>query len=1363
MSKDFNTIASCFCCTPVNPTLQLQYQENVLLRSISVTERPYASGYSGAGGERAGMVCVESTHQLKPRISQEVLQEEMELTSGSSCNEMNENDSSGQDSNGNDSHGSESLETSNGSLYDNRKDAAILMESSNSLKSCRSESQSIHGSSNAFRLMMADTEHNPSTSGCSSEQPAKVKHEKELMKTLQELKMHLPPEKRTKGKSGMLATLKYAIRCIKQVRANEDYYQLLMLNESHPSCMDVSSYTLDEIDNLTAEYTIKNADMLAMAISLITGKVVYISNQAASVLHCKRPIFQNAKFVEFLAPQDVGVFYSSTTPYKLPSWSMCNGVDVSTQTYLEEKSFFCRISSSKNHESGVHYHPFRMTPYRLKVQEAKGSEHQLCCMLFAERVHSGYEAPRIPPDKRIFTTTHSPNCLFQDIDERAVPLLGYLPQDLIGTPVLLYIHPDDRHLLIAIHKKILQFGGQPFEHSPIRFCIQNGEYITVDTSWSCFINPWSRKVSLIMGRHKVRMGPLNEDVFTAVDSMENKVINTDIQEITEQIYRTLLQPVHNGGSSGYGSLGSNGSLDHLVSAAPSSSGSNGVLIEEDEKETKSTFQEICKDVHLVKNQGQTVFIESRAKLQLKRKKHSAEKQSSPEDQAKDFTSPSGNDAVCESVQTRIDVTRKQSSYSYQQINCLDSVIRYLEGCSMPVKRKCELMSNTSPHLVDFKKQSRSDVTTKGCQDGPELLLPRVDSAMLKTSGKSSATPVVGASPAAVSLPGKAGSVASFTSQCSYRSTIVHVGDKKLQNELEIIDDGSIVEKRVDNRSPLPPPSSTSANLEKDVFKKMGLTKEVLAEHTQKEEHSFLSEFKATRRISVFEKRYNRCLQDQNRRHAGVRLPKVCIPGMEQSWMKVHRNRKNKLKCFRPTESSDSTNSDEQPHRTPLIGLNNTAWSHSETSQASYPPACFPAVMSAYPVSIFTTRSHSQVHDASVTGIIELQDSILNNSPIQPSLFSTHLVSPVVAVVVPNYVLPQISNKVPLVGFSGVHNFSTHGSFPPPPSVCTAPVPFAAQPLLPQETLFSSESGQFKSQGESKLQLFSEEQASHNSTPQRIFPQDPASPLFQSRCSSPLQLNLLQLEDALKNAEQSDIVFTCCSTKVPACCEEQGIIDTRVSNDREDFEHVLLPKNGTSSDAHSTSSDLLDILLQDEALYMGTGSASLGSEGLGACESLTSDPNGCGVSRSGRGTSETSHTSKYFGSIDSSENIKKPKELQFKESKQFIKYVLRDPISLLMSHADHSVMMSYQIPSRNLDSVLKEDKEKLRAVKKCQLRFTEDQKKEILEVHPWIKNGGLPEAIDIKECVYCAEDTKGRMSTSNDKGIIALDMSDMASQ
>lgn len=47
---------------------------------------------------------------------------------------------------------------------------------------------------------------------------------------------------------------------------------------------------------------------------------------------------------------------------------------------------------------------------------------------------------------------------------------------------------------------------------------------------------------------------------------------------------------------------------------------------------------------------------------------------------------------------------------------------------------------------------------------------------------SGAAAVVGAPLAPLTLPSKAESVVSITSQCSYSSTIVHVGDKKPQPE-----------------------------------------------------------------------------------------------------------------------------------------------------------------------------------------------------------------------------------------------------------------------------------------------------------------------------------------------------------------------------------------------------------------------------------------------------------------------------------------------------------------------------------------------------------------------------------------------------
>uniref|UniRef100_A0A8C1KHN2 Period circadian protein homolog 2 n=1 Tax=Cyprinus carpio TaxID=7962 RepID=A0A8C1KHN2_CYPCA len=509
---------------------------------------------------------------------------------------------------------------------------------------------------------------------------------------------------------------------------------------------------------------------------------MYISEQAAGILNCRKDEFKDRKFVEFLTPRDVSVFYSFTTPYRLPSWSMCTGTESSTE-FMQEKSFFCRISGGKEKEGDLQYYPFRLTPYLMKVQESELSEEHFCCLILAERVHSGYEAPRIPPDKRIFTTTHTPNCVFQDVDERAVPLLGFLPQDLIGTSLLLHLHPSDRPIMLAVHRKILQYVGQPFDHSSIRFCVRNGEYITLDTSWCSFVNPWSRKVSFVIGRHKVCMGPINEDVFSAPAFTEEKIMDSDIQEITEQIERLLLQPVHSMGSSGYGSHGSSGSHEHPLSIA-SSSDSNG-------NGNTRTFQEICKGVHMMKAQEQ-------------------QGSSSKAEQKKSLDSESP--VVKQKGPASMEELENHTMCSYQQISCLDSVFRYLESCNVSntVKRKYQFSSNTTSSNSDEDKNA-SDAS----MEGTSLM-------SIKTNEKPPPGPapgrVIGGPLSPLDLASKADSV---VSQCSYSSTIVHVGDKKTQPE-----SGT--------------GSHTLSQKNREAYKKLGLTKQVLAAHTQKEEQAFLS-------------------------------------------------------------------------------------------------------------------------------------------------------------------------------------------------------------------------------------------------------------------------------------------------------------------------------------------------------------------------------------------------------------------------------------------------------------------------------------------------------------------------------------------
>uniref|UniRef100_A0A8C6Y4F7 Period circadian protein homolog 2 n=1 Tax=Naja naja TaxID=35670 RepID=A0A8C6Y4F7_NAJNA len=1029
--------------------------------------------------------------QMENEQNLDILQEDIEMNGEMSTNDVNENYFSGYDSHNNEGE-------------ENDKETTVIMESFDYYKR--------------------------------SEQSSKSKTRKELIKTLQDLKRYLPSHKKIKGKSSILATLKYAVRSIKQIKANEEEYQLTMINESCGH--DILSCSVEDVKNFTAEYTMKNADMFAVAVSLATGKILYISDQAACILHCKKDLFKNAKFVEFLAPQDVSVFYSSTIPYRLPSWSICNGVESATQELMEEKSFFCRFSAGKVNINENHYHPFRMTPYLIKIQDI---EDQLCCVLLAEKVHSGYEAPRIPPNKRIFTTIHTPSCLFQEVDERAVPLLGYLPQDLIGTPVLLHLHPNDRALMLTIHKKILQCGGQPFDYSPIRFCTRNGEYVTLDTSWSSFINPWSRKITFIIGRHKVRTSPLNEDVFVPQHT-EEKMQHPNIEEITEQIHKLLLQPIYNSGSSGYGSLGSNGSHEHLMSVA-SSSDSNG---------NNEDTQKLQKMVSLALGQSKT-------------------------------------------------------------------------------------------HI------------------GP---------AVLETSDTSNASALMDAHLTTLTFPGQPESVISFVSQCSYSSTIVHVGDKKTQPELEIIEDNLSGIKSTDNQTIVLQSNSSEENRGKAIFKKLGLTKDSLAIHTQKEEWSFLNKYKEIKRFHIFKCACNCYFQKKTKGYPGEHdmcgLQHGC--GIDLSWKKIGKIKKSKQKRHKQHDSSDSKASGSQPlHKFLRLIPNGAACSPSNNSQASHPTMPVSTIM---PTVFPSTGIMPAGPEVSLSYFNETQD-FKKHCPLPLTELVPPLMTPVVALVLPNSICPQTHNSIPQTSCLGPSSFSVQPSFSSQ-TMLTTPPSFAASNKIHPEVHFSTQPFCYNSLS---LGL-----------------QDQSSTLFQSRCSSPLQLNLLQLEEMPKTLTNGSVAIK----------EKYGTLtDGEITN-----------KQLSSNDKRKASCAVSITYIYLFIMHV-KNSLKIYSGGMLFFPSL--------------GCSESNHVSKCIGSINSSENNPNTKCSQM-EGVQYIKSVLQDPIWLLMANADDTVMMTYQIPSRKLETVLKDDKLKLKQMQMFQPIFTEDQKRELLEVHPWIHKGELPQAL-----------------------------------
>ncbi|XP_042743675.1 period circadian protein homolog 3 isoform X3 [Lagopus leucura] len=1081
---------------------------------------------------------------------------------------------------------------------------------------------------------------------------------KDLMVMIQEIKNCLPEEKRSSSKPSTVSALNYALRCVQQVRANNEFFQAL--GDRRVFQTGVMTYSIEELVTVASEHTPKNSDTFVAVFSLLSGRILHISEQAASILNHKKKVLESSRFVELLAPQDASVFYAHTDQSHLPLWCT-ESQTASLYDYAQVKSFFCRIRGGKDQEQEMHWYPFRITPYLVHVCTAVHVDAEACCLALAEKIHSGYEAPRIPMDKRIFTTTHTPGCVFLEIDDRAVPLLGYLPQDLIGTSILMYLHPEDRPLMITIHRKILKFAGQPpFEYLPIRFCTQNGDYVILDTSWSSFVNPWSRKVAFIIGRHKVRTSPLNEDVF-ATRNQETSSVEKEIKELQGQIYKLLLQPVHSNVSSGYGSLGSSGSYEHYISVA-SSSDSNGNCAEETPEPV--TLQQVCADVNRIKNLGQQLYIASRSKPQdgneqpmgsevLEGKRHSASC----------FLPTLRSDSTEELGNVLYDDSKKTPHVpSYQQINCVDSIIRYLESCSVPVlKRKSKSSTNTSSSSDGDKKnqQRLQEVRALGVNSQTPVFADQEEMVKKQTNEG-----IVGAPLPGLSLSNKSLSVVSATSQCSYSSTIVHVPHP--ESEVTTMENTHVGNEHIE----LPPLNAQNPVTVAEELKPVGLTKEALSVHTQKEEQNYVDRFRRRILLSPF----RTCLQWDSRSNNGHSYDQGNSPSKEMTPTSCKNGKKGKFRQRKPQrQSSDRRSCSKnrnglqcEKRRIQKQSLSPSEMSCLRSSSTNcFPPVGFPVysdALSSFPASSIGEELAIYSAKPEPTSLSQL----CCGAPSFPAL-SPPNIGMFMAVFFHNF---PVYTQMPQYAFiPSPQNVYLPSSYPcstlPPAPPPPAPSPIA--PISADQSCLASSAASTEEQPEGQHGW--------------------ALQLSSSRSSSPLQLNLLQ-EELPESVEPS--VNTDFKASTEAKCDDS----------RED--------SGNSASSHCASCEFTDRLLREDA-QSGAGSAASGS-GLALSSSLGS--RSCETSGGGTETNQeakekqTSHKSKH------------------------------ESAWVTMDCTPEQVLMTYQMPHRIKEEVLKEDMEKLVVMRQQQPWFSDRQKRELAEVHTWLRTQTVPLQINTQGCVTC---------------------------
>ncbi|XP_006885975.1 PREDICTED: period circadian protein homolog 3 [Elephantulus edwardii] len=1067
-------------------------------------------------------------------------------------------------------------------------------------------------------------------------QQDRVRVSEELLMVVQEMKKYFPSERHSKPST--LDALNYALRCVHSVQANSEFFQIL--SQKGAPQADVTTYSLEKLTTIASEHTSKNTDTFVAVFSFLSGRLVYISEQATSILNCEKDFLESSHFVELLAPQDVRVFYAHTAHAQLPFWNNLTQKAASQYQLALEKSFFCRIRGGEDGEQQNNYCPSRIIPYMIHVHRPSQPGAEPCCLMLVEKIHSGYEAPRIPVDKRIFTTTHTPGCVFLEVDERAVPLLGYLPQDLIGTSILTYLHPKDRSMMVAIHQKVLKYAGQPpFEHSPVRFCTQNGDYIILDSSWSSFVNPWSRKVSFIIGRHKVRTSPLNEDVFaTRMKKTNNN--DKDITELQEQIHKLLLQPVHMSASSGYGSLGSSGSQEHHVSVA-SSSESSGHCVEEIQKEPM-TLQQVYASVNKIKNVGQQLYIESMSKSPDKPAVRTCTKPLGGKSQKafSSFQTLKNHSTHHESCE---DLRKDKQSPSYQQINSIDSVIRYLKSYNIPaLKRKCISCANTNSSSSEDDKQIHR-------ADGAHTLQA---ASQIPVTAKSEMTTAEQSTDAEEGIPRtlstKALSLMSGISQCSYSSTIVHVPPPEPAEEAIL----SLEPWTLTPQAPL---------LASEEFKPVGLTKAVLSAHTQKEEQNYVDKF----REKILSSPYSTYLQESRSKakHSFVQGDSTS----NQTKLAGYKKGKHKRKKLPvPVDSNHSAD-----HICPRFreGVQDTQlWNSARPSPPNVPSPAFPSTMLIPSQTPYLVPACPLPAVASLEGVCAASGTAL---PCLPRLPTPGGLTPV-----PVFPAPYLDTFMTVFLNDPPAYPLLLPSFPPYSFLEAAGSVETTVAPGPEPT--SSATNQRKT--EDRWETRSEDH-----------------PFITSQSSSPLQLDLLQEE---------------------------------------------MPT--TSESLHQMKRDLCS----EAECQHAAGSSECKNNCSTACEVSTGlhpkdSPPGMDSAASG-----SSDSCMYLASSDySSETSQNGQTSQDAQEKETSLKSAQESIWSMIEQTPECILMTYQVPDRVKEVVLKEDLEKLENMRQGQPQFSQGQREELAKVHSWIQSQTIPQEIDVQGCVTC----ENRDSSVEDAG------------
>ncbi|XP_005871901.1 PREDICTED: aryl hydrocarbon receptor nuclear translocator-like protein 2 [Myotis brandtii] len=294
-------------------------------------------------------------------------------------------------------------------------------------------------------------------------------------------------------------------------------------------------------DNELRHLVLKTAEGFLFVVGCERGKILFVSKSVSKILNYDQASLTGQSLFDFLHPKDVAKVKEQLSSDISPREKL---IDVKTGLQVHShfhgrrtrvcsgsrRSFFCRMKSckvsvkeehdcspdatKKDHRKFCTVHCtgyLRSWPTNtIGMEEERNNKEDsnFTCLvaigrLYPNTVPQNSGEVKVKPTE--FITRFAMNGKFVYVDQRATAILGYLPQELLGTSCYEYFHQDDHSKLTNKHKAVLQSKEKIFTDS-YKFRAKDGSFVTLKSQWFSFTNPWTKELEYIVSVNTLVLG-----------------------------------------------------------------------------------------------------------------------------------------------------------------------------------------------------------------------------------------------------------------------------------------------------------------------------------------------------------------------------------------------------------------------------------------------------------------------------------------------------------------------------------------------------------------------------------------------------------------------------------------------------------------------------------------------------------------------------------------------------------------------------------------------------------------------------------------------------------------------------------------